>query len=143
MKIKILKHLLIPVSVLLIVVVFISLSKCKKDTDCNANIYILNKYTSKPVPNAKVIITCGDATDSKCKIRDSGLSSLDGKYVYERKLEAILAVRVLLDTTAKFPLFNTAKNIQFYGTDLLKLQSGKTVDLTILLDTIVPRNQTL
>ena len=146
MKRNILKHFFLPVSILLIFVVFVSLSKCKKDTNCSANILILNKYDSSRVPFAKVIIKCGNTADLKCRIRDTGLSSLDGKFVYNRKLEAILDVKVLLDTNAKnneTPLYNTTKNIQFYGTDLLRLQAGKTVELTIWLDTIIPRGQNL
>ena len=135
MKINNWKHFLLPAVLFLIVITFFILPYCKKDTECRSTIVILNRYTSKPVVNAKILITCSNSADVKCTIRDSGITSSEGKYLYNRSLEAILKVQALVDTTTKTPLNNTLNNIQLYGWDLLYLKSGKNVTLTILVDT--------
>ncbi len=143
MKNYIFKQLLVPFLTVFMILFFVSLQTCKKDTDCNGNILVLNRYDSTPVNNAKVIVTCGKPLDGKCSVRDTGLTSMDGKFVYNKKLEAILDVRVLLDTSTKKPLYNTSNTAQFYGNDLLRLKAGKTVELIIWMDTIVPRGEDL
>ena len=135
MKINNWKHFLLPAALLLIVIIFFTLPYCKKDTTCNSTILIKNRYTNKTIANAKILITCSDPLDVKCTIRDSGITSAEGKYLYSRSLEAILKVQALADTTTKTPLNNTLNNIQLYGWDLLYLKAGQNVNLTILVDT--------
>ena len=140
MKINKWKHFLLPIILLLIILTFITLPYCKKDTVCHSVILIKNRYTNKVVPNAKVIISCGDLGDAKCTIRDSGLTSAEGKYLYNRPLAVILKVQALLDTLSVTPITNTTQDIQFYGWDLLRLEGGKTTNLTILVDTAFRAN---
>ena len=140
MKINTWKHFLLPVVLFLIITTFITLSYCKKDTVCHSVILVKNRYTNKAIPNAKIVISCGDPRDAKCTIHDSGLTSIEGKYLYNRPLEIILNVQVFVDTLSTTPITLSLNDTIFrrdtllYGWDLLRLESGKTVDLTIMVD---------
>lgn len=116
----------------LVVGIILVFSTCKKDETCQAIIKVkFQRDSLKPVPEAKVYI--GKMINNRGFI-DSGYTSTTSEFIYEKDLEAILDVEVMLDTNyVKERKFN---KIHYYGKDVLRLRKGKTVNLTIYLDTL-------
>lgn len=117
---------------IIVIGVIMAFSTCKEDETCEAVIKVkFQRDSTRAVPTSLVVV--GKMVNNK-GFRDSGYTSTTAEYIYEKDLEAILDVEVFLDTN--YAVTKTVKDVHFYGSDVLRLRKGKTVNLTVYIDSL-------